>query len=130
MKLYTIKMPGNTYFAQNNSKNDNTFRFTEDVNKAQKYVSVEYLEKAISICKDKFKGAAIVDLDTNEVVKYIRCYENTLTNVSIIKETEKAIMINTGEWLPKSHVEICGACIGVSDWLYKTKFENKKLEVV
>lgn len=130
MKLYAIKMPDGTYFAQNKDKHDMQFRFTEDVNKAQKYISVEYLEKAISICKDKFKGGMIVDLDTNEVIKYIRSYNRLLEGVRVLKETEKAIMIDNNEWLPKSQIEVINGEIFVSDWLWQQKFENKQLEVV
>lgn len=69
MKLYAIKMPDGTYFAQNKDKYDMEFRFTEDMKKAHGYISIGHLERALSICKNKFKGATIVDLSTGETVK-------------------------------------------------------------
>lgn len=130
MKLYVIKMPDGTYFAQNNNKVDNTFRYTNDITKAHTYVSVQGIEKALGGLTYIFKGAVIIDRDNGNVVKYMRYFHNKLDNVKVLKETEKAIMIDIGDWLPKSQCEVIESEVFVSDWLWKQKFENKDCEVI
>jgi hypothetical protein len=126
MAWYTIKYPNGTFPKQPAHKGDYG-KFTDEINRSYKYISIPFLERANYHDKERLKGCAIVNVNTGEIVEWIRVYNKLLEGLTVLRETEKAILTNTNEWIPKSQCEVFenGQKIYVSDWLWKTKFENK-----
>jgi hypothetical protein len=128
MAWYTIKYADGTYKKQRSSREDKV-RFTDDIKRSHKFISIPFLKNALFHDKESLKGASIVCVDTGEIVEYIRVYDKVLEDVTVLKETEKAILTNTNEWIPKSQCEVFEEKIYVSDWFY-SKIESKLNSIV
>jgi hypothetical protein len=130
MAWYTIKYADGTYIKQPAHKCDSE-HYTDDINRSYKYIYVQFLKNANKFNNDKeYLGACIICTNTGEIVEYIRIYDKLLEGLTVSRETEKAILTNTNEWIPKSQCEVFEEKIYVSDWIWKTKFENKIEEVI
>jgi hypothetical protein len=128
MAWYAIRYSDGTYKKQRSSREDKV-RFTDDIKRSHKFISVQFLKNALFHDKESLKGACIVCVDTEEIVEYIRIYDKLLEGIIVLKETEKAILINTNEWIPKSQCEVFEEKIYVSDWFY-SKIESKLNSIV
>jgi hypothetical protein len=131
MKLYTIRLANGQYLKQPSSKND-TELFTDDITNSNGFIVLSHLHNIINFAKgkdrEKYKGACIIEKHSGKVIEHIRIYNNVLEDAKVIKQTEKAIMIDykgMKEWLPLSQCEISEDIVVVSDWIYKEKFNNE-----
>jgi hypothetical protein len=130
MFWYTIKYSNGTYPKQPSNKGDKE-HYTHDIKRCYKYPSIQFLKNANKFSNEKeYLGAKIVCVNTGEIVEDIRIYDKLLEDVTVLRETEKAILTNTNEWIPKSQCEVIEGRIYVSDWMFETKFKNKVEEVV
>jgi hypothetical protein len=118
MAWYTIKYADGTYKKQRNSREDNV-RYTDDILRSHKFMSIPFLKNALFHDKESLKGACIVCVDTGEIVEYIRAYDNyLLTNANIKIDREKSIILENGICLAKSNIEIYpNNEIGIVSWL-------------
>jgi hypothetical protein len=129
MVWYTIKYSNGTYPKQPAYKGDSE-HYTEDINRSYKYISIQFLKNANKFSNDKeYLGAKIICTNTGEIVEYIRVYDKLLEGITVLKETEKAILTNKNEWIPKSQCEVFDGNIYVSDWFY-SKIESKLKSIV
>jgi hypothetical protein len=125
---YTIRYANGNYLKQSKNKGD-LISFTDDINRAYKYPSIPMLKQANFFDISELKGACIVCVETGEVVEYIRVYNNLLEGAVVLRESDKAIMINGNQWIPKSQCEVINGQIYTSDWMY-SKLTIKDEEVV
>lgn len=126
MKFYGIRFKNGQYLGTGKDSCDFTAK-TEDITKAYPYINYDNIERTIqgfsNQTKQDYKGACIVELATGKVIKNICVYTKTLRNFKILRQTEKAAMLDILGWIPKTHIDL-NTSVGVSDWFWNENLTN------